>query len=562
MLILVAGAFLIFKVLIPEKTKSIQEEMAPAAEHESELTTETKESLRHAIGKFVILNWKGDDISQIDTAVVNGRWIAVPVCVCLGGNNWVFRSVEMGERDLSGGIWSSKNPVGLWQLKKGEEYESLKLAPLNRGAPLEWHSLDMARSVRQVVLNSPKKEGHFTSISLPDNISEPGVFIQENQIVGWTFGEWMGRGFLWDEPKGFDLATTVGIDEFINEISVNWQETQFSKGLALGETSSSEERLEVLSEGFMLNPQYSIESKPSTLFPESIISQIHSLSSELIQTGSAIKVADILNEQIVLDSANPDLLKEATLARVKAHDHWKAIRFFESIKKHFVREDEQIKSDLDMFHSQLYREWVKHAIAEKNFHSGQIGFDMGKSLFPDDVELHILGIDLAVAEKDWERAEEIIEMREYPKNYDDRINSLESLIEKRLDEEKNVIIRFKPGADQIPVRAYLNRNLWQDFIVDTGANITSIPSSTVEALRLKITNRTKTKYVTTASGWGYTFEVMLDSIEIEGFRVRNLPVLIIDLPGDPDVGLLGTNFLNKFNVEIDNEKGTLKLSPR
>jgi clan AA aspartic protease (TIGR02281 family) len=139
---------------------------------------------------------------------------------------------------------------------------------------------------------------------------------------------------------------------------------------------------------------------------------------------------------------------------------------------------------------------------------------------------------------------------------------LESLITKGLDEVRNAVIRFRPGSDQIFVRARLNRDLWQDFLVDTGANCTTIPSSTFIALGLKITNRTKISYVTTASGYGLAFQVMLDSIEIQGIRVRNLEVLIVDMPGSPDEGLLGTNFLNRFNMEIDNENGILRLSPR
>jgi predicted aspartyl protease len=58
------------------------------------------------------------------------------------------------------------------------------------------------------------------------------------------------------------------------------------------------------------------------------------------------------------------------------------------------------------------------------------------------------------------------------------------------------------------------------------------------------------------------YEVTLDSLEIGGLRADNIVALIIDLPGTPSIGLLGNNFLNLFNVEIDNENGILRLSPR
>ena len=57
-------------------------------------------------------------------------------------------------------------------------------------------------------------------------------------------------------------------------------------------------------------------------------------------------------------------------------------------------------------------------------------------------------------------------------------------------------------------------------------------------------------------------EIKLDSVELEGFRVSNVKALVIDIPGYREYGLLGQNFLNNFHIEIDNQRGLLRLKKK
>ncbi len=563
--IVLAGIFLIYRFVIPGISTQMGKEPSSIQSPTYELTPEFQERLIYAIGKVINQTLLGETISEIDSAVVSGNWIALPICVCLGGNSWIFRSAEGNasvEAQITAGQWTAGDPVGLWQLDQSKEYQSLDLAPWQRGEPIQWYSLNRERSADQITILSPKEAGYFTSISLPQNITEPGVFTQNDRVVGWTFGTWMERGILWNPPQGFLPEPTLSVTEFNGAFSSSWQETQFAKGLAMRDEVQPTVKLEVLAEGFLLDPQFSSEYKPPALRPEAIAREIHSLVSELIKDGFSKEVTDSLSDEFIIKVANPELLKDAALAYVNAYDHMKAVQYFERMKRRLFRSEEQYPADLDIFHAQLYKDWITRSIEERVFYSGWIGFEAGRSLFPGDVELHLLGVDLAVAEEKWERAAELLAMRTYPQRFRDMAQEMESLISERLDAERTIVLRFNPGSTLIPTRAYLNRQVWQDFVIDTGASVTTIPSRTVEALGIRITDRTTVRSVATASGVGLAYEVFLDSIELQDFRVKNVPVIILDMPGHPDVGLLGNDFLKHFDVEINNENGILKLHPR
>ena len=118
------------------------------------------------------------------------------------------------------------------------------------------------------------------------------------------------------------------------------------------------------------------------------------------------------------------------------------------------------------------------------------------------------------------------------------------------------------GTSHIPVRVYLNGTHSFRFILDTGATLCSIPSSALERLKLDIDDSTPVRLVSTAGGIAETYEIKLDSVELEGFRVSNVKALVIDIPGYREYGLLGQNFLNNFHIEIDNQRGLLRLKKK
>ena len=125
-----------------------------------------------------------------------------------------------------------------------------------------------------------------------------------------------------------------------------------------------------------------------------------------------------------------------------------------------------------------------------------------------------------------------------------------------------IVIEFTPGSRQIPVTAVLNRNTYQNFIIDTGASMVTIPRATAQELGLSIDGRNPMRKIFTASGVQYAPEVSLYSITIEGWEVNEIKALVLDIPNQPDLGLLGLNYLQRFRMDMNTEAGVLMLEPR
>jgi predicted aspartyl protease len=68
--------------------------------------------------------------------------------------------------------------------------------------------------------------------------------------------------------------------------------------------------------------------------------------------------------------------------------------------------------------------------------------------------------------------------------------------------------------------------------------------------------------VTTAAGIIEAPEVVLPSIKLDDWEVADITALVIDIPNQPDLGLLGLNFLERFRMDLNTEKGILILEPR
>jgi aspartyl protease family protein len=111
------------------------------------------------------------------------------------------------------------------------------------------------------------------------------------------------------------------------------------------------------------------------------------------------------------------------------------------------------------------------------------------------------------------------------------------------------------------VVARVNNSQDVDFLVDTGASLVTVPASLLDAFGIEIQNNTPRRMVATAGGLKEAWEVNLSSIELGGWVVYNLKALIIDLPNHSQTGLLGLNFLEKFRMDLNTEKGILLLEP-
>jgi clan AA aspartic protease (TIGR02281 family) len=104
----------------------------------------------------------------------------------------------------------------------------------------------------------------------------------------------------------------------------------------------------------------------------------------------------------------------------------------------------------------------------------------------------------------------------------------------------------------------LEGRIRQHFIVDTGASFTVINRATAKELGITIDENTPFIPIFTASSLIFTPLVTLRSIQVGNAEVKNVDVLIHDMPSD-SAGLLGNSFLNKFKVMIDSVNGKMTL---
>lgn len=123
-----------------------------------------------------------------------------------------------------------------------------------------------------------------------------------------------------------------------------------------------------------------------------------------------------------------------------------------------------------------------------------------------------------------------------------------------------VKIPFKPGSP-IRVSAKINGGGPVTLILDTGADTTvvnplalwRIGISTWFAPRAEIRGATGTQRVDI---------VQVESIEVEQAKAGPFTIIAHDVEMGSVDGLLGRDFLNHFNVNIDTSAGVVTLSPR
>jgi clan AA aspartic protease (TIGR02281 family) len=302
--------------------------------------------------------------------------------------------------------------------------------------------------------------------------------------------------------------------------------------------------------------------KPPVLGPASLVQEMFLLSRRMFQEGSVQPLAELLNDRIIETAGSLELLKIAIQSETRVHGFRKAVRRFEQSGKTAFTGDIRISGEWQNFRLQLYKEWIQWTIDQEWPLAGWEPFDAARRIFSDDVELHLLGVELAIAARDWSRAEAMLKERSYPESHKDRAAAMEVIVLERKVEEDMITLRFSAGSDLVPVDVMLNKRLMQKFVIDTGATIVSIPSETADRLGLTIDDRTPVKVVATVSGYDMAYEVRLDFMEIKGLRLTNVNALIIDMPGLPGVGLLGQSFLQHFQVEIDSKRGILRLGRR
>jgi hypothetical protein len=111
------------------------------------------------------------------------------------------------------------------------------------------------------------------------------------------------------------------------------------------------------------------------------------------------------------------------------------------------------------------------------------------------------------------------------------------------------------------VQIWLNGTGPYDFILDTGASVTLVQRRLLQQLKIRADNPVAIRAV---SGGSFDQQGVVETVALGGIHVEHLEVDTLEpgqLYGNKGRvrGILGENFLNRFDILIDNEQRTLTL---
>jgi clan AA aspartic protease (TIGR02281 family) len=533
--------------LFPEQPAEIQPDVEP---------------LILPVGRVQIKDIAGKLISEIAVPLVGGGWVALPTRAVLGGYQWMLQVGSASPLEIQGGIIGDQDKVGLWRIPEDQILESPDLYPWSPGKPLAWLALGSQDPPEPIEIEVVSRQGNFITVSIPGGAIEPGAFIQDDRVVGWTFGDPIGAAFLWTGDEGRSLKVEIRVDDYYRLTFGNSREEEFVLALALGDDYTTLDRLEAFARAFRFDTRLTADQTPDYLKPEAVISQVRLLLARAVQEGFAVQAAGLFDAEVLARADDVPLLSDVVNLTAQSYGFEEAVNLTENVIESGQPKNDAEKSRLAELHSGLYKNWLNALLEGDNFQKAWQVYERGALQLPDDLNIYLFGVKLALAENDWARAEELLAAKDYPAALRDQVSALQKQIAELKGQQGKIAIRFEPGSRQIPVSASLNQGTPQDFIVDTGASMVTIPYSTAAELGIIITVRNPRRQVFTAGGTLYAPEVVLDSITLEGFETRNVKALVIDLPEHPDLGLLGLNYLSRFRMDLNANEGVLSLTPK
>ncbi len=121
-------------------------------------------------------------------------------------------------------------------------------------------------------------------------------------------------------------------------------------------------------------------------------------------------------------------------------------------------------------------------------------------------------------------------------------------------------IRFSPGQ-AIMVNARINDSGSVRLLLDTGASVTTINPRLLSQLGVSSRDAVRGS-IRGVTGSADTLFVMVSSIDINGAKAGPIRVVAHDVELGQADGLLGRDFLDRFQVSIDNQAGIVTLTPR
>jgi clan AA aspartic protease (TIGR02281 family) len=573
LLILVGAAFYLYRILSPPVSREIAFQIGtnplpPASENRVTVPPAGQGVYSAAgvlrklpVGTVTIQDIAGNLVAQIPAAIFGRGWVALPAEACLSGYSWQYHSEGGDNIEIVGGIIGENDSAGIWQLQPGYLVTGPRLSPWDASKSLQWASIVSDKRRGPVLPLDAVDERYVTRIVLSEIPIEPGVFIQDDHMVGWTFGGSTATGYLWRGLDGENLVYDISVYDYYRLTFENTREEQIILALAQADATASDQ-LRALAGAFLSNPVAGGTKAFPHLQAAAVIPRMQALIDRLRQNGQAIEAADAFDDRILASLGDVALAIDVAGATQEGYGFGAAVDLIENIQADPAAFGGTRPAELDDTLRRLYQQWLSALIRSSDFQTARQVYGRAEAGFPSDPHIHLMGVELALALSDWPTAERLLSMQAYPDDLTTQVKVLESEIATLKSEAGKIVIRFAPGSKQIPVTAVLSSDVEQSFVVDTGASMVTIPRSTAQKLGLMSSRSTMRRQVNTAGGTVQAETVVLPSIELDGWQLDNVEALVLDLPNQPGVGLLGLNYLRRFRMDLNSERGVLTLAPR
>jgi clan AA aspartic protease (TIGR02281 family) len=511
-------------------------------------------------GRIIIEDIAGNTIANMVGAVTDSGWVAVPAKLGIGGCNWYF--VSRGERlEIIGGRIGDHDIVGIWQLKEMDRFPGPRLAAGNPSQPLRWISV-----VSELALDLPRAEivseqQNFLVAALPPSIREPGVFVQDKAVVGWSFGPFMEHGYIWRGPGEENLVYELSVSDYYRATFENSREERFILAYARKDADPLEQ-LRLFADGFRRPSGLPEQEMPPHLSAQAVLPRMHDLLSRLVRAGRGDDIFSVIDAGALNGAGDADLLIAALSHASHAHAVARAVGITEEALRRPESFRDPDEARIREFLLEMYGRWMNLLTEAGDYTAGMAVYERAVRSMGDAPRLRLMGAQLALAFGDWRTAENIIGSQWFPLEMADQVRQMEERIRSLKPGANNaVMIRFAADAGQIGVHAMLHHRLSQRFMVDTGASVVTIPISAARQLGIYDASAPRKRLVT-AGGIVFAPSVMIDALEIGGRTEYGVEALVLDLPEHPDIGLLGMNYLNRFKMEVNADEGILILTPR
>ncbi len=453
----------------------------------------------------------------------------------------------------SGIYWETDAPFLLLKIPYENQDNPRKIAKWDSAKPVFWErdNSEIPEALIKPAVSS-KSESCYTEIDLAES-NGSGLFLQDNNVVGWTFSFLKNKGYLWTGINEQEIAPNIEIKTLTVLLNSDLQ-AKIKEG-------------SIKDDGTLMTIKnlscFFIDSKPNKNWDPIIISILNKVCSNGTVEKEYREVLSIITPSLLSRSQDIVLLGCYTRANEVIYGYELTISLLEKSRKE--------KNAPVVFSNKIislivksYIQWIQELLYYEKYNEAINTYNTAIAKYPSEQDLTISGIETYIKLNNWQKAEEILSGTVFDSQYLPKLQELKSIISTMKAAENKIIIKFPPNDQRnIFVNGVINEEVSQKFILDTGASIVSIPLATANKLGIDVINGNyPTRTIATASGIFNTKEVVLHSITINGKNIYNIPAIVIDLPQDRNLGLLGMNFLSRFHMELNNERGEIILTPK